>query len=197
MNKNYLNYLNFVQGKLSKYFFQQEPYICCKKGCAKCCQQGEYPFSKIEFEFLMEGFFTLPIEKQQIIMGKVQQVIHAREVNTEKEFMYECPFLINNECSAYNYRGVICRTFGLISSRENGNPKVPFCAFEGLNYSQVLDDEKKSISGEKFSQLNIEQEPLAYNVSYKFLTSKAFEQEFGFEFGEMRPLIDWFKKPQY
>ena len=31
----------------------------------------------------------------------------------EADFIYECPFLINNRCCVYSYRGIICRTFGL------------------------------------------------------------------------------------
>ncbi len=189
----YIAYLEYLNRKLSKYFQDQEPYIFCKKGCAKCCQQGDYPFKEIEVEYLLYGFSQLPNDKKQIILQKIQKLKQEKLNNQQGEFMYECPFLINKECSVYEYRGVICRTFGLISSRENANSKVPFCAFEGLNYSNVLDADQKVISEEKFLALHTDIEPLAYNVSYKYLTSEKFEKVFEFEFGEHRSLIDWFE----
>ena len=188
----YIAYLEYINGKLSKYFRQQEPYIFCKRGCAKCCQKGDYPFRQVEVEYLLQGFSQLDNDKKQLILDKIQKIKQEKADCKQENFMYECPFLINNECSVYEYRGIICRTFGLISSRENANSKVPFCAFEGLNYSNVLDVENNVISEEKFLALNTDIEPLAYNVSYKYLTSEKFEKVFEFKFGEVRSLIDWF-----
>lgn len=48
------------------------------------------------------------------------------------------------------------------------------------------------IPTEKYKALNIDKEPLAYNVSYNFLTSEDFEKMFKFKFGDKKPLIDWF-----
>lgn len=191
MNR-YILYLEYLNKKLSKYFEDQSPYIFCKKGCAKCCQHGDYPFKKIEIDYLLYGFSKLPTDKKQIILNKIDAVKKEKLNSGDKNYMYECPFLINNECSVYEYRGVICRTFGLISARKNANSKIPFCAFEGLNYSNVLDEEQKIISEEKFLALNTEIEPLAYNVSYKYLTSEKFEEVFEIKFGELKSLIDWF-----
>ena len=70
--------------------------------------------------------------------------------------------------------------------------QVPFCYAKGLNYSNVIDPETKQVSAEKFKLTGIEEEPLAFNVSYDFLTGKDFEEAFKFEFGEKKPLIDWF-----
>ena len=51
-----------------------------------------------------------------------------------------------------------------------------------------------TISQEKYLALNEEKKPLAYNISYKFLTSEKAEKEYGFKFGEKKPLIDWFSE---
>ena len=191
MLQNYSFYLEFLGRKLDKYFKEQEPYIFCKKGCAKCCQKGDYPFSKIEIDYLISGFVQLPQDIKKEIINKIQQTKQEKLKSNDPHYMYECPFLINNECSVYEYRGIICRTFGLMSSREDSNSKIPFCAFEGLNYSNVLDVETKTISAELFEKLNTDLEPLAYNVRYKYLTSEKFEQVFNFKFGEIKSLIDW------
>ncbi len=185
---NYIFYIGYLNRKLGSFFEQQTPYIKCKKGCSKCCQNGEYPFSKAEFDYLTVGFLQLPVDVQEKIMQKVKKIKEA------KSKTYECPFLFNNTCSVYDYRGIICRSFGLMSiNNEGGLSKIPFCAFEGLNYSNVIDPKTKIVSQEKFNKLGIAQEPLAYNVSYSFLTSENIEKNFHIEFGDKKPLIDWFE----
>ena len=193
MIENYEQYLDFLTGKLNKFFEAQAPYIFCKRGCAKCCQEGEYPFSQIEFDYLIRGFTSLPKETRFEILNNIAQIKLAKKNSTEEKFLYQCPFLINNECSVYAYRGILCRSFGLIYTvAGEANPKIPFCAYKGLNYSNVFDTETGMIPTEKYKAMNIDKEPLAYNVSYNFLTSEDFEKMFKFKFGDKKPLIDWF-----
>lgn len=193
MIDNYLLYLSYIENKLKKFFEAQSPYIFCKKGCALCCQSGEYPFSQIEFDFLMLGFSKLDENLKQQISDKINKLLKEKS-KTDGTYLHECPFLINNECSVYNYRGIICRSFGLMSIRQNANSKIPFCAFKGLNYSNVLDPETRIISLEKFKALGVDKEPLAYNVGYNALTSPDIEEVFNIKFGEVKALIDWFDK---
>lgn len=189
---NYLSYLQFINGHITRFFNSQKPYIKCQRGCAKCCQNGEYPFSEIEFQLLQLGFRLLEKEKQDKILQNIAKIKANKEKASSKNtFVYECPFLIDNECSVYKYRGLICRTFGLMYMRENNTPQIPFCAFEGLNYSNVLDPENKKISAEKWQKLGEKIEPLAFNVSYKEITKKEYEEKFNFKFGEFKSLIDW------
>lgn len=189
---NYIFYLQYVNKKLENFFKQQEPYIMCKKGCSKCCENGEYPFSKLEFDYLMVGFLQLPYEVQEKINAKIKKLKEEKEkYSGEKAFVHECPFLVNKSCSVYEYRGITCRSFGLMSINEKGNSKIPFCAFEGLNYSSVIDKETSIISSEKYEKLGIAQEPLAYNVSYDFLTSENISKNFEIDFGDKKALLDW------
>ncbi len=198
MNKvleNYLVYLNVIEKKVNKFFDEQKPYIFCKKGCAKCCQNAEFPFSKIEFCYLMEGASKLPLETKQIISDNITKILTQRKQCTKEEFLYTCPFLINNVCSVYQYRGIVCRTFGLMSIGSDGRVKVPFCCFQGMNYSNVLEDGGTQISREKYQKLGYEKEPVAFNINYNFLTDADFENGFHFKFGEKKPLIEWFIQP--
>ncbi len=189
---NYLLYLAYLNKKLEGFFNEQSEYIVCKKGCSKCCQNGKYPFSQIEFRFIMLGYSKLSAEIQEQISQKVKK-IQAEKLNSNSiNFVYECPFLINNECCVYDFRGIICRSFGLMSINTKGNSKIPFCAFEGLNYSNVLNPETKIISQEKFEKSGCKNEPLAFNVGYEFLTSENIEKNFKITFGDKKPLIDWF-----
>ena len=188
---NFIKYLNFLQNNLDKFFEQQTPYISCKKGCGLCCQNAQFPFSEMEFNYLIQGSLTLPKEMQQKVEENITKTKKEKSNFEGDIFKYDCPFLVDNVCSIYEHRGIVCRTFGLIEATEE-KAKIPFCHSNGLNYSNVVDEEKKTISQEKYLSLNEKKRPLAYNINYKFLTSEKVEKEYGFEFGEKKPLIDWF-----
>ena len=140
----------------------------------------------------MSGALTLDNKTQKKIELNIKNILEKKKKSRAKKFLYDCPFLIDNVCSVYNYRGVICRTFGLMTSTENQKIKAPFCAFKGLNYSNVLNLRKKNISVRKFKKLNTTSEPLGFNVSYKYLTCTDYEEAFNIKFGESKPLIEWF-----
>ena len=195
MQDNYIQYLFDVTKELNKFFEAQKNYIFCKKGCAKCCKNAVFPYTEVEFNLLIRGMMNLDKKLQPQIMDKVEEIIQAKKFTTEKPFVYDCPFLINDVCSVYNYRGLICRAFGLMSFKKGSNEKtkVPFCAFEGLNYSNVVDVDTQIVSGEKVKATGFETEPLAYNISYSTLTDESKAKSYGFTFGESKPLIDWFE----
>ena len=190
---NYLGYLVFITEKLDKFFNKQKPYIFCQKGCAKCCQNAEFPFSNVEAEYLLEGYEELDDNTKRIILEQTKVVKAKQKENKETPFLYDCPFLVNNVCSVYGNRGIICRSFGLIYVGADGKNKIPFCCNMGLNFSNVYDEETKTVSEEKFKALNVEEEPVAFNVDYKTLTDDALGDGFQFKFGEKRRLIDWLK----
>ncbi len=193
---NYKAYLNFLESKLQKFFASQEPYIFCKKGCSKCCRHAQFPYSAVEFRYLLNGALTLDNDTQKKIETNIKQVLEKKKKYRGKKFLYDCPFLINNSCSVYEYRGIICRTFGLMTNTENQKIKAPFCAFKGLNYSNVLNLRNKTISVIKFKKLNTKAEPLGFNISYKYLTCEDYERTFNIKFGESKPVIDWFEQKQ-
>ena len=190
MNK-FINYLNFLQNNLNKFFEQQAPYMACKKGCGLCCKNAQFPFSNMEFNYLIQGSLSLPNEIQQKIEENITKIKKDKSEFNGNVFKYDCPFLIDNTCSVYKNRGIVCRTFGLIEATEE-KAKIPFCHEMGLNYSNVVNEEKKTISQVKYLSLNEKKQPLAYNINYKFLTNEKVEKEYGFQFGEIKPLIDWF-----
>ena len=188
---NYVLYLNFLNEKLAKFFESQKPYIFCKKGCGKCCKNSQFPYSLTETVFLLEGAKKLDSETQIIVTDNINKVKLEKENFKGEVFEYDCPFLINNECSVYEYRGVICRSFGLMTLGPDEKPRIPFCCKEGGNYSNVVIDGDINISSEKFKKLGVKEVPSAFHTNYKFLTDPDFEKMFGFKFGEVKPLIDW------
>ena len=190
--KKYEAYLKYLNEKLGKFFQEQAPYIFCKEGCSHCCESGEYPLSEVEFAYLNLGARTLPLEVFQQIDKNIEQ-IKAEKLNFRGEkFLHKCPFLINKRCSLYNFRPIICRSHGLAFFSKENKIMVPDCVDKGLNYSNVYDTEKRTISTEKFDATGNTQEPLAHNVRLGFLTDNDITNGLGLDFGEIKALIDWF-----
>ena len=178
MLQRYEKFLEKLDKRLEKYFEEQCEFIKCKSGCSACCEVGEYPFSRLEIEYLMSGFVNLPFG----IKHKIKEDIkHLKQENPK---LYRCPFLINNMCGLYKYRGIVCRTHGLAWYDESENRiRLPYCVNIGLNYSKVFDRE----TGEVFLQNPI-RERLRIDSILKSPQAKSYQ----IECGEIRPLIRWF-----
>lgn len=192
--QKYEVYLLYLMPRLEKFFHEQSPYIFCQEGCSHCCEKGEYPFSELEFTYIMNGVQGLSagiIEQLNQNIAKVKK--EQKNKSTDKKFMYQCPFLINKRCVVYSYRGLVCRTHGLAFFDKNNKLVVPACVDKGLNYANVYNFEKQNISSEKCKELGIEQEPLAHNVGLHFILNNSITQNLGLEFGQTKPLIDWFE----
>jgi Fe-S-cluster containining protein len=200
MYENYQEYLNWLSAYLEKYFKDQSPYIHCKEGCSFCCEKGEYPFSRLEFEYVSLGIKFLPVEVQNQIKQQVEIIKEAKDsfkkTNEGEKFLHSCPFLIDKKCSVYDYRGLICRSHGLLyfDIDKNGEEqfRIPACVHRGLNYSEVYDEKLQMISSKKFIDSGIVVEPLSYNVGIDFLQDNEKTRELNLDFGESKALIDWF-----
>ncbi len=191
--RKYQIYLQYLEKKLGEYFEEQSPYIFCKAGCSSCCEKGEYPFTELEFAYLMIGVQTLDKFTQHKIEQNMIRIRKEFNENTDKKFLHACPFLVDKKCSLYNFRGIICRAHGLAFFSQNKNILVPACVDEGLNYSNVYDFETGKISSEKYKQTGIEQEPLAHNVGVYYLTNNEITKSIGLDFGEIKPMFEFFK----
>lgn len=193
----YCQFIRVINKSIGEHFEDQKEFICCKEGCAECCKNAQYPCSKLEFEFLKIGFMSLPLETQQIIMQNIEQIRQQVIAHKEGTFSYVCPFLINDKCSVYNFRMIICRTFGLAYYDEKKNEedqntiKVPFCVHNGLNYSTVYDVKSNTLSSKKREELHYTHEPVAYNLDMKNLKEKFGKEVMDLDFGEEKALIDW------
>lgn len=194
----YCQFIRVINSSIGEHFKNQEEFICCREGCAMCCKNAQYPCSKKEFEFLKIGFMTLPRATQNIIVENVEKIKKDILKHKEGVFNYVCPFLINDRCSVYNFRMIICRTFGLAyydekdENNENNTIKVPFCVHDGLNYSTVYDAKSNSLSTKKREDLSFKNEPVAYNLDMKNLKEKFGKEIMNIDFGEEKALIDWF-----
>mgnify|MGYP005759253819 FL=1 len=194
--ENYKIYLNLLEERvIKKHFDEQKPYICCRKGCAHCCKNGEFPLSEIEMEYLMSGYEQLPQDKKNEIKNRIERLISQAKTNKQLRFRHACPFLIDDICCIYEFRPIICRTHGLMFFvEENGiqKNKIPDCAKIGLNYSAVYDGKRNIISDEMWKKSGIKTLPCAYNLSLKTLTNPEITKELGFVCGKSKPLIERF-----
>ena len=188
MNNNeielYEKFLELIMGQINSHFESQ-------KGCALCCSNGEYPCSELEAKYLLMGFSKLSKEIKNKILENI------KKIKENKQPLYPCPFLIDNKCSVYEYRMIVCRTFGLLyynndNNSNNSNPiKIPFCYEKGLNYSEVYDNETKTLWREKCEELGYKNKPIAYNLDYKDLKIKFGKEIMDIDFGEEKALINW------
>ena len=189
MINRFRKYLEILDVRLNNMFKKQAPFIKCKKGCTYCCKEGEYPLSELEYINIMLYYSKLPSN----IKGQINQNIE-KLIEEKREKFYECPFLINEECSIYPARPILCRTFGLISFKKNGGiPKMPFCVELGLNYADVYDTEKLELT--KCAKDGTE--PVAYNIDRRTLRNKEIQDLFDLYFGEDKSLIEWLKEDDF
>ncbi len=153
----------------------QEIYLKCKKGCADCCKNGDYPFSRLEMEYFMAGFLSLP----KNIKDKILENIN----NAKGKKVYQCPFLIDDMCSMYERRSLTCRIHGL-AYLLNGIVKLPECAKFGKNYSDCFNTLTKEIKIDN---------PINMSLRIDDIFNGKLAQDFNLQAGEIRSLIDWFK----
>ena len=152
-------------------------------------------------EYLFEYTSKIPLEDIEKAMKEQQKVIKRiqdlkkeyQECEDKKKFEHRCPFLDEDGvCTVYEYRGMICRTFGLITMLDDGGCVIPFCQELGLNYSNVYDPINKRIDMEKVKKLGFKNIPHPRKTSLKTIMSpEMFEGESPIDFGERKALIEW------
>jgi Fe-S-cluster containining protein len=186
----YEKFLAEFDKKLDEYFLSQKEHVRCKPGCTGCCELGEYPFSRLEAEYIMSGFVKLGADTQAKIKTNIEilRTRHFEGGTTEESLCpqndvkeYRCPFLLDKMCALYDHRGIVCRTHGLAYLCD-GTIKLPECAREGLNYSDVFNAETNEVSL---------QNPITESLRTDVILKSRLAKELRLEAGMIRPLIDW------
>jgi Fe-S-cluster containining protein len=119
--------------KLSQTFFEKnQVHINCRKGCATCCYTDLSVF-ELEAEHIRDWFESLD-EDQKEILRKSWQEPQSGKKNIFGEMTSPCTFLIDDVCTIYEARPLICRTQGLLLKYvENENIFLDICP---LNFSE-------------------------------------------------------------
>ncbi len=125
MYSKYLSLFKELRDKVdmncSKLWAVHHRHMQCKRTCSSCCQS--FKVLPVEFHYIQEEIRNMPIEINK----------NARSG--------ECKFLINDECTIYNSRPIICRTHGYPLARYNdeaGAYEISYCTLNFRNYK--LDD---------------------------------------------------------
>ncbi|MBK8808144.1 MAG: YkgJ family cysteine cluster protein [Bacteroidales bacterium] len=92
--EDYLNLVKFVEQETERMQNLHTKHITCKKGCSSCCLSFRiFSVEKdIIYKTLLENDIALPLHNE----------------NTETT----CKYLVNGDCSIYQYRPIMCRTHG-------------------------------------------------------------------------------------
>lgn len=174
---NYEKYLEIIMSYIDKRFEEQAEYICCSEGCAGCCKTDVrgITYTDLEFEYLTYGFEQLDENTKTKILENLEKMF-------EEKSQFSCPFLLNNRCSVYKYRSLICRTFGLLITTYDEESVIPFCIHQGLNYSKVYDKKTNKISAELVEKGNYKVEPKFFPFNKTLLCNLNIVKELGIDF---------------
>ena len=99
-----------------------QAHLACRKGCDMCCRR-KFTVSAVEAYSIATLFRQLP--------STLKRAVRKRKSS--------CTFLVEGECSVYDSRPVICRTYGLPSLHRNdqGEGEISWCE---LNFTNVAND---------------------------------------------------------
>lgn len=162
---DYSAFLVDLDKRLEKYFKLHKEHINCCVGCSSCCEKGDYPLSRLELEYLMQGYSELTDAV------KIQVQTNIKNIKKGEA----CPFLINTQCCIYPYRPIICRVHGLAYICADNIVKVPYCVKSGKNYADVYKDGEITIN------------PVLENLDTQNILKDM-------DFGEIRNLVDWLEQ---
>lgn len=175
MLNRYEKFLIEFDKKLEALAKTQQKYLKCQKGCAFCCKEGDYPFSRLEMEYFMAGFQFLPSDLKKKINSNIS--------NVKGKSVYQCPFLVDDVCTMYERRSLTCRVHGL-AFLHNGIIKLPECTNIKLNYSDFYNQKTKEI---------VIENPIKESLRIVDIFNSKLAKKYDLEAGEIRSLIDWFK----
>src|SRR5205085_2454277 len=104
-------------------------HLVCRAGCSGCCHHHLSVF-EVEAAAVREAVAALSTEMRERI-GQQAREVRGRERRGEP---VACPLLVNDRCSIYSSRPLICRTQGLplLIETEDGSQEVDFCS---LNFT--------------------------------------------------------------
>ena len=115
-------------------------HLVCRAGCAGCCRHHLSVFA-VEAEGARAAIESLPIQIRDRVEEQAHEVIKCEAQGEFVDGPLHCPLLIDNRCSIYESRPLICRTQGLplLMEAEDGEQEVDFCP---LNFTTAgaIDD---------------------------------------------------------
>lgn len=138
----YRQLIEQVDGLTARLSARYACHLVCQAGCSGCCHHHLSVFA-VEAEVIREAVLVLPDDVRTIVERQAREVVE-REANHEA---VACPLLVNDRCSIYESRPVICRTQGLplLIEAEDGEQEVDFCPLNFTAPEAVEDLEAKHL----------------------------------------------------
>ncbi|MGH9752539.1 MAG: YkgJ family cysteine cluster protein, partial [Blastocatellia bacterium] len=111
-------------------------HLVCRAGCSGCCHHHLSVFA-VEAEEARAAIDALPAPIRARVEEQAGKVIKCEDRGEP----VACPLLVDDRCSIYESRPLICRTQGLplLMEAEDGEQEVDFCP---LNFTEAgaIDD---------------------------------------------------------
>jgi len=106
----------FAELDVSMSRFRDASGLRCIDGCGECCKKKNIEATVLEF---------LPLAAHLWKNGKALSVLEKLE---NKYVSDTCVFFLNDRCSVYPFRGLICRLFGFsFVTGKDGKKKLSTC----------------------------------------------------------------------
>jgi len=117
------NYYKSFDKRIKKSITNEQ--FACTKGCSHCCKGLKLGFGVLEIDYIVDYLNKLDdkikdtiainlelLEKEHVDKkrNKSEFLLEAM-INHENTLLYDCPFLINDTCSIYEARPIVCRTY--------------------------------------------------------------------------------------
>jgi Fe-S-cluster containining protein len=113
----YLERLQGILGNMDQQYAEAaKHYGFHCNGCEdNCCRTRFYHHTYLEFLYLLKGLRTLDLQKRREIQAKAERVCRETAKADQKGMPVRlmCPLNINERCTLYPYRPMICRLHGI------------------------------------------------------------------------------------
>lgn len=134
-----------LQEKASAFFSDYEKkyrqHMQCASGCSHCCIGGLSIFTW-EAELIIQWFASLTKEEKTQLIKQWQTQEESNFTDVKGKSCEACSFLINDRCSIYPRRPIICRTQGMgLKWNDNGKALRDCCPLNFTTGESQLEDE--------------------------------------------------------
>ncbi|MBP6824890.1 MAG: YkgJ family cysteine cluster protein [Acidobacteria bacterium] len=136
MTKSYRQLIEQADTLTATLSSRYSEHLVCRSGCSGCCHHHLSVFA-VEAASIRAAIEALPDSLRVQLKARACETL---ELEARSESV-ACPMLIDDRCSIYESRPLICRTQGLplLIEAEDGQPEVDFCP---LNFTaeDAVDD---------------------------------------------------------
>ncbi len=136
MTEPYRQLIEYADSLTAKLSSRYAEHLVCRSGCSGCCHHHLSVFS-VEAATVRAGIEALP-EPLRIQLNEQARKTLELEARGQSAI---CPMLIDDRCSVYESRPMICRTQGLplLIEAEDGEAEVDFCPLNFTDENAMAD----------------------------------------------------------